>query len=296
MLQRAPYPLRVKPDDMAEESMIIVFMDATVAPDEARAQIAGPHQGKHQRRKQRNAHRYCEGAKEGSRNSADREQREEYNDGRQRRPDEWNGQFLQRARCCRQRSLPLVAVQDDILDNNDLVVDDQTNSRSKTSQGHEVETLTGELHCDKRDEHRNGHDESRHDRCAPIAQKEPNDQSGEKQSNDNSVAHAGDGFLDDVGLIVERMNLNTGRQAGTYSLHLGVNFIGNLNRVAIRLAADAEQHRGLAVRAYGSVNRSYCRRYRSYIPNPNRYVVDGLDHHAADFFRCMDLRIDEPEE
>src|ERR1051326_298730 len=105
MFQGAPNPPYVKPDDMAEESMVIVFVGASMPPDQTRAQIAGPYEGEDQRREQRNTHRYGKGAEESSRNAGDRQQRKEYNDRGQRRPDQWNGKLLQRTGCCGQRPL-----------------------------------------------------------------------------------------------------------------------------------------------------------------------------------------------
>src|SRR5262245_21199696 len=131
-------------------------------------------------------------------------------------------------------------MQDDVFNDNDFVVDDKPDCRRESSQGHEVKTLAQELHRDKRDHYGYWYDEAGHDRGTPIAQEQPYDQSGEQQTDDDGIADARNGFRHDIGLIVKRPNLDTGRKTWSYGVHFLVNFVRDLNSIAIRLAIDAQ--------------------------------------------------------
>ena len=85
-----------------------------------------------------------------------------------------------------------VAVQHDVLDDDDLVVDHQADRRRQPAERHQVEALAEHLHRDERHDHRHRHDEAGHDRRAPVAQEQPDDQPGEEQADDDRVADAGD--------------------------------------------------------------------------------------------------------
>src|SRR5206468_11720528 len=135
----------------------------------------------------------------------------------QRGVGEWNCEFVRRARCCSQRSLSVIAIQNDVLDNTNLVVNTETDGRRKPSQCHEIATLSEQLHRDKRDEHRYVYHESRHDSRAPVPQEKPDDERRQKQSDYDGIADTGNGLLHDIGLVVEGPDLDAGRQAWTRS-------------------------------------------------------------------------------
>src|SRR5262249_5688432 len=130
-------------------------------------------------------------------------------------------------------------MQDDVLNNNDLVVNDKPDCRRESAQGHEVKTLAQDLHRNKRDHHRHGDDEARHNRGTPIAKEQPYDQCSEQETYDDRIAHARNRFRYDTGLVVERTHLHTRRKTWTNGGHFLVNLISDLNSVAVRLAIDA---------------------------------------------------------
>src|SRR6202022_4115462 len=92
------------------------------AADQENAKVTGPNQGQYQRCEQRNAHGDGQCAEESSRNSSDRNQRQEYNDWSERRSYEWNGKFLEGAVGGFERTFAAVTMQNDILDDNDFVI------------------------------------------------------------------------------------------------------------------------------------------------------------------------------
>ena len=236
-----------------------------------------------QRSQQRNAHGNGQSAEKCSGHAGDRNQRQEHDDRRQRRADQRNRQFFQRAAGRFKRPFAAIAMQHDVLDDHDGVVDHQPACRREAAQGHHVEALAQDLHGDEGHEDGHGNHQTGHQRRAPIPQEEPDDEPGEQQSNDDRVAHAADRFPDDVGLVVE--NVADRRPPGRVerrALDFLMNFVGDFHRVAVRLPVDADQHGGLAIRGDHRVDRRRRRRYGPDIPDANRNVVHVLDDDVAD--------------
>ena len=166
------------------------------ASNELRAEVARPDEGEHQRGQQRDAHRDGERREKRPSDAGDRDERQEDHDRRQGGADERHRQLLQCA--CRrlQRSLPAVAVQHDVFDDDDLVVDDEPHGGRQPAERHQVEALAEELHRDERHHHRHRHDEARHERGAPVAEEQPDDERGEEEADDDRVADALDRLLE----------------------------------------------------------------------------------------------------
>ncbi len=118
---------------------------------------------------------------------------------------------------------------------------------------------------------------------------------GEQQSDDDGVAHASNGFAHDVGLIVENAQFDAGGKFGPDRFDFLVGQVGDFHRVAVRLAADAQKHRGLSIRRDDGIVRRGGGRHDPNVPDTNRSVIHILDDHVADIFRVVDLRIDQAE-
>src|SRR5206468_12216803 len=123
--------------------------------------------------------------------------------------------YLEPAPACSQSSVSGTAKQTTVLDNNNLIVNNDTDDCRKPTQCHEIETLAEQLHRDKRDEHRYGYHESRHHSRAPVPQEKPHEERRQKQSDYDGIADTGNGLLHDIGLVVEGPDLDDGRQAWT---------------------------------------------------------------------------------
>jgi len=95
-------------------------------------------------------------------------------------------------------------VQDDVLDDHDGIIDDQTDGGCETAEGHQVEALAGEFEEDEGDQYGDGNDEAGHERRAPVAQKDDDDDGRQDDADEDGVAHAGDAVADQLRLIVER--------------------------------------------------------------------------------------------
>ncbi len=81
-----------------------------------------------------------------------------------------------------------VAVEDDVFDDYDGVVDDETDGGCETAEGHQVEALAGELEEDEGDQYGDGR--------TPVAEKDDDDDGGEDDADEDGVAHAGDAVAD----------------------------------------------------------------------------------------------------
>ena len=64
----------------------------------------------------------------------------------------------------------------------------------------------------------------------------PDDEAGEKQADDDGVAHAADRFADDVRLVVEDAELHAGGKHRAQAFDFLMHFVGDLDGVAVGLA------------------------------------------------------------
>src|SRR4029077_4474638 len=215
--------------------------------NEVEAQVWRPGEGQRERGQQRHGHGDGQRAEEGAGYPADRNQGQEDHDGRDRRPEQGNGDFLQRAMDGLSTTLPGVAVQNDVFDDDDGVVDDQADCGRETTQGHQVEAFAEDLQRNEGHENRYRDDESGDDRGAPVAQEDDEDDRGEDQAEQDGVAHAPDRLPDDDGLIVERAQFDARRQRLLDARDFGVDLVRDLHRVAVGLAVYVQQNGRFAV-------------------------------------------------
>ena len=101
-----------------------------------------------------------------------------------------------------------VAVHHDVLDDDDRVVDDQADRGREAAERHQVEALAEQAQRDEGDRQRRGNHQAGDQRRAPVAQEQHHDQRRQHQADDHRVAHAGDRVVDEVRLIVERLQLD----------------------------------------------------------------------------------------
>ena len=86
------------------------------------------------------------------------------------------------------------AMDRDVLDHHDRVVDHQPDSRCQSAQGHQVKALAGD--AEKENGHRHGdrNDQAGDERRSPVMEKEEQDDAGQHQADENSVADAENAF------------------------------------------------------------------------------------------------------
>ena len=105
-----------------------------------------------------------------------------------------------------------VAVHHDVLDDDDGVVDHQADGGGQAAERHQVEALAQHAQRDEGDRDRGRNHQPGDERRAPVAQEQHHDERRQNQADQDRVAHALDGVVDDVRLIVERLQLDARRQ------------------------------------------------------------------------------------
>ena len=110
------------------------------------------------------------------------------------------------------RALSGVAMQRDVFHHHDGVVDHQTDRGRQSAERHQVEALVEQLERDERDEYGRGNHQHGDDRGAPVAQKQHHDERGENDADQDGIAHAVDGIDHQTRLVVERLEVDSGRQ------------------------------------------------------------------------------------
>ena len=188
-------------------------------------------------------------------------------------------------------------MEDDVFDDHDGVVDDETDGGCETTEGHQVEALAGDIEEDEGDQYGDGYDEAGDERGTPVAQEDDDDDGGEDDADQDGVAHAGDAVADQLRLVVEGLEVDAGRKVGLEAHDLGGDLIGDLDGVAGGLAGDVQQDGGLAVGANHGVDG-----LDSVLDVGNIGDFDGnaggavLDDDLSKLFDAVDLGADEAED
>src|SRR5690242_13169615 len=202
------------------------------------AQRRRPGQRQQKRRQQRGCHGYGQGPEKHSGHAGDRDQGQEHHNRSDGRTDQRFSNLAQGATDGLTAALTEVSMHDDVFYHYDRVVDDQADRRRQTAERHQIEGLAHDAQDDERDRYGGRNHQSRHQRSAPIAQEQNQDDGRQNQADQDRVANTSDRIVDDVGLIVEGAQLDAFRQSFLKPRDFGVNFIGYLHRVAVGLPVD----------------------------------------------------------
>ena len=74
--------------------------------------------------------------------------------------------------------------------------------------------MAGDAEDDEGDEKRDGNDETGDEGCAPVAKEKDEYNGREKNADEDGVANAGDGIVNDGGLVVESFEMDVGWERG----------------------------------------------------------------------------------
>ena len=184
-------------------------------------------------------------------------------------------------------------VRVNVFDYDNRVVNHQPDRSGHASEGHQVETQTGQPHCQKSHQHRDRNYQNRDKRCAPIAQESEQDCHREQQANQDRIAHGVDRLPDQQGLIVVRRDANIFWQFIAHRRQLGLYLVNDGNAICIRLAIDVDQHGRLPVGSDNCVLRFNSRTDRRNVRKRHGSVVNGCDHNAVEFLRFFCLAADQ---
>ena len=144
--------------------------------------------------------------------------------------------------------LAVVAVEDDVFDDDDGVIDDEADGCCESAEGHEVEAFADRPKKEYRDGDGDGDDEPGNERRGPVAEEEKKNDAGEDEAYEDGVAHACDALAHDGRLVVEGSECDARGERFAELVDLRGDGVGDGDGVAGRLAGDVEQDRRLAVR------------------------------------------------
>ena len=135
-----------------------------------------------------------------------------------------------------------------VLDNDDGVIDDETDGEHHRKERQRIDRKVQEDECAECTDERDRHGEQRDNRCTPALQKNEDDEHNEQQRLDESVNHLFDGGIDVVRAVKDRLHLEPGRERllrlREHLTHLGE---GN-HRIRVRGELDAESDGRIAVK------------------------------------------------
>ena len=89
-----------------------------------------------------------------------------------------------------------------VLDNNDRIVDDETDGDRQTTERHQVQCLADPMHEEERNGQSRGQGEGRDERGSPTTQERQQDQDAEDAADDDGIADVFDRVINEAGLIV----------------------------------------------------------------------------------------------
>ena len=141
-------------------------------------------------------------------------------------------------------------VPEHIFYHHDRVVNHKPDANGHRAQRHEVQREACQPHEQERDEDRHWDNCRSGERGADVAQEHQQDDHGEQSPDEDRVANAADGFLDQDALVVEHAGLCPGRKSPLQRRHFGLDSLGHGNRVRVRLPHDVDEHRFRAVRRH----------------------------------------------
>ncbi len=212
MLQREAQHALVSAHERGPRCVIVAVAGAAGAADEVVAESGRPGERERQRSEQRHAYRDGQRAEEDAVHAGHRDQRQENDDRRDRGAEQRHADFADGAANGLRARLARIAMHHDVLHHHDGVVDHQPDGGGETAQRHQVEALAQQAQRDERDRDGGGNHQAGDERSAPIAQEQHHDQRGQHEAQQDGVAHALDGFVDDLRLIVEGFELHALRQ------------------------------------------------------------------------------------
>src|SRR5258706_5402011 len=137
-------------------------------------------------------------------------------------------------------------MQDNILNHDDGIVDDEAYGGGQSAECHQVETFAQHFQRNERHGNRDRNHQPGHDRSAPIAEKDNQDNGREDETEQDGIPYAADGLVDDQRLIVKRFDLDAPGQCLPDLIDLGMYFIRYLNGIAGGLPVNVDQQRWLS--------------------------------------------------
>ena len=168
-------------------------------------------------------------------------ERREHRDERKRDGDDGEGDFIHALERRLHRGHAVLDVTMDVFQHHDGVVHDHADGQHEREHGEDVDGVT-ERHQDREradDGNRDG--DGRNERRAEAAEEEPDDDDDEREGDPERFPDLADRLPDEDRFVVVEDHLNAIRQSRLDALNLGLDAIGDLDGVRLRLFHDAEE-------------------------------------------------------
>ncbi len=271
----------------------VVIRRAGFRLDDQRREGGGERDGKDERRQKRNRHRDRECAEKYAGDAIEKCQWNENDDGSKCGTCQRQEYFSDGDLHGLNARKPGCHFGMDRFDDHDGVINHQSDRRRDAAEGHQVKAHVGEAHCDQRDKDCDGDNDDRHQRGPPVLEKDEEDRDGEDEAEDDRLPHAVNRIADEEGLIVEEGEFHVGREEGFEVEEFGVELMGDVERAAIGLAADHDEHRGVAVGRDDGAGGFGGPRDAREVANADRMIQIHPDDHLFDFRNAVHAAIDE---
>ena len=141
----------------------------------------------------------------------------------------------------------LVRTAVNVLDDDDHVVDDQTDRDGQTAHRHQVDRSAERPHEDERRDHRERKRQSGDRRQSPVAEKDEQHDDGEQAADENRVTDARNRVGDEFGEVVDTGHRDAGRQHFREPRQRFVDADLEVQDVGADLLRDAQRDRVAAV-------------------------------------------------
>ena len=215
----------------------------------------------HRRQRQRDQHRDRdrdrqhprEFVEQTSGDAGHQQQRQEHRDQRHGQRHDRETDFLRADFGGFLRMLALLDVAHDVLDHHDRIVDDEAGRDGQRHQRKVVEREAGERHHAERAEQRERHRDARDDRRPQAAQEHEDHRDDEQHGETERQLDVAHRRADRDRAIRKNFQVHVGGQHRLQVRQCLAHLLDGLHDVRARLAADVEQHGGLAVRPRGEL-------------------------------------------
>ena len=200
--------------------------------------------------------------------------RHEYCHQGQRGCQNCKGQFFRSVLSCYERRFTHFHMTEDIFDNNDCVVYQNTNCQGQRHQGHIIEGKVQHLH------HKEGcHDGSRntktaHDGRTEVAQEQVGDQECQEATKKDSVPNVGNVFTNKGGLVTNDTDFNIRRNNALLQFfHSFLNAVNYVNSVSLGLLTHENQYGRFSISRAKSIFVFPIVDYVNNISNVNGFAI-----------------------
>ena len=215
--------------------------------EDARGHRRRQGQGHERRDDHRAGHRHGELDEQPARLASLKRQRREHRHQGDSDRNDGKGDFLHRLVRGLQRFLPLLDVPEYVFEHDNGVVHHHPDGEHERKHGENVHRVAEPVEDRERADDGHGNRDGWNDRRTHVAQEQINHQYHEPECDAERSPDFFDRALDKGARVVVHDERDARRQRGTNAFHLGLDAVGDLDRVALGLFDDPEEDARFAV-------------------------------------------------